>query len=296
MPSPDLFKDVSKRVNDLFTKEFPGDKAENKVEWKGKSGDVALETTLIQKKDGSVSATFTPKYDVKEWGANFLVELNTAKDVKAEASFKDQLAKNLKNIITLQSKGDDNWATLGLEYKHDLASVTASVDYGKASGSTVRASANVGSSGFTLGASTEYFIGFTQESDLKELHTILSYAKAEYDVAIFGRMKSENDTDKNELGLNYFHNVNSTLAVGAEITFDTANSDAKPKLTFGTQYQLAADSVLKGKFDTTGKLGLSYGQKWNKNARVVVSSSIDTNNLGGKNASAFGFTLALNSD
>jgi hypothetical protein len=56
---------------------------------------------------------------------------------------------------------------------------------------------------------------------------------------------------------------------------------------------LEADTVLKGKFDTTGKLGLSYQQKFSKNSKLTISSTIDTNNIGAKNSSTLGFTLSL---
>jgi hypothetical protein len=54
------------------------------------------------------------------------------------------------------------------------------------------------------------------------------------------------DKDKNELGGSYFHNVNSDLAVGTEVVFDTTNADSKPKLTLGTQYKVNDDTTFKG--------------------------------------------------
>jgi len=198
----------------------------------------------------------------------------------------------LKTIITGYSRGVENFGNFGFEYKHELATVAASVDYGKPAGSTVKASAVIGSQGIALGASAEYFFG--GESELKELTTVLSYASPEFDLTGFGRIQNQNEEDKNELGATYFHRVNPDWLVGAEATFETANTDAKPKLAFGTQYQLNSDTILKGKFDTAGKLGLSYQQKYNKNVRLTLAATIDTNNLGGKNSSSFGLTLSLN--
>lgn len=102
------------------------------------------------------------------------------------------------------------------------------------------------------------------------------------------------DADKNEFSFNYFHKINSDWLVGAETTFDTSNPDVKPSLVFATQYRLEPDTVLKGKIGTNGQLGISYSQKYNKYARLNISSTIDTNNLSAKNASSFGFTLSLN--
>jgi len=291
---PGLFADLGKRVNDLLTKEFPSEKQENKFNWKGQaSNEVTLETTFLQRKDGSILGTFIPKYKHKDWNTTLSADINTKKEVKAEVAVEDLLnVDGLKTTLTGFSRGSDNFGTLGLEYKHELATVNASVDYGKSGGSTVKASAVIGAQGIALGASTEYFFG--GESELKELTTVLSYASPDFDITAFGRIQNQNDEDKNELGATYFHKINSDWQVGAEATFETANTDAKPKLSFATQYLLQSDTLLKGKFDTNGKLGLSYQQKYNRNAKLTISSTIDTNNLGGKNSSTFGFTLSLN--
>jgi len=293
---PGLFADLGKRVNDLLTKEFPSEKGENKLSWKGQPNrDTTLETSIVQRKDGSIVGTFAPKYNHRDWGTTFSAEINTRKEVKVEAAADDLLSVDgLKTTVTGYSKGAENYGEFAVEYKHEMATVTASVDYGKANGSTVKASAVIGSQGVALGAKTEYFIG--GESELKDLTTVLSYGSPEFDLTAFGRIQSQNDEDKNELGASYFHKINQDWQVGAEAIFDTAATDAsaKPKLTFGTQYVLNPDSILKAKFDTAGKLGLSLQQKWNRNAKVTIASTIDTNNLGGKGASTTSFTLALN--
>jgi len=290
---PGLFGDLGKRVSDLLTKEFPSEKQENKFAWKGQANnEVTLETTFLQRKDGSILGTFAPKYKHKDWNTTFSADINTKREVKAEVAVEDLLnVEGLKTTLTGFSRGNDNFGTIGVEYKHELATVAASADYGKASGSTVKASAVIGTQGIALGASAEYFFG--GESELQELTTVLSYASSEFDITAFGRIQ-QSEEDKNELGATYFHKINSDWQVGAEATFDTAHTEAKPKLTFATQYFLHNDTILKGKFDTTGKLGLSYQQKYNRNAKLTISSTIDTNNLGGKNSSTFGFTLSLN--
>jgi len=292
MPShPGLFKDLNKRSSDLLTKEFPSEKSENKVEWKGEtSNNVTLETSLLQKSDGSILGTFIPKYKYKPWGTTISAELKTNRDFKAEAVIEDQLAPGLKTTLTGESKGEDMFSTFAVEYKHELATVTVSADYGQTAGSTLKATTVVGTQGFSVGGSAEYFVGATSDSSLKELHTVLGYSTDEFDISAYGKL--QNEKEANILGANYYHKVNSDLAVGTEVSFDTANADAKPKLVFGTQYRLEADTVLKGKFDTSGKLGLSYQQKFSKNSKLTLSSTIDTNNIG-KNSSTLGFTLSL---
>jgi len=289
---PGYFKDLGKRLSDLLTKEYPSEKQENKVEWKGAApNNVNVETNFVQKKDGSWVGTLIPKYKYKEYGATVSAELTTKKEFKAEVAVEDKITTGLKTTITGNSKGDDLFATLGFDYTHEKATVGFSADYGKANGSTVKASGVIGHQGFHLGGSAEYFLG--QESKLNELHTILGYASPVYDVELFGRIKSQDDQDKNEVGANYFHKYNNELSFGTEIVYDTANAEAKPKLTLGSRYSLDADTVVKTKFDTEGKLGFSYGQKFNKNTKFTVSSTVDTNNFQTKGSSTLGFVLSF---
>jgi len=292
MSHPGLFKDLGKRVSDLLTKEFPSD--EKKVEWKGvTNNNVTIETNLVQKGDGAIVGTITPSYKIKEYGVNVLGEINTKKDVKVEVSGENKLTDGLKLTLTGESRGNTTFATLAAEYKHEYTTLTGSVDYGKPKGSLLKATSVFGQKGFALGLSAEYFLGTTDQSELKAFNTTVSYTTKDFDATIFGRLIAQGD--KNEIGGTYFHNINSALAVGTEVVFDTANSEAKPKLSFGTQYKLNEDTILKGKFDTNGILGVSASQRFNKNSKFLLGATIDTNNLSGKNASNFGFTLSLSS-
>lgn len=291
MSKPGLFKDLGKRVSDLLTKEFPTE--EKKVEFKGATvNNVTVESTLTQKGDGSIVGTLTPSYKYKPYGATFTAEVNTKKEGKVETVFDNQLADGLKLTVTGEARGKNNFATFATEYKHDYATLTASVDYGKPNGSLIKASTVFGSQGFALGLSTEYLLGTADASELKVFNTTVAYSKPDFDITAFGRLISAQE--KNEIGATYYQNVNIDTSVGAEVVFDTAHTDSKPKLTFGGQYKLHPDTVVKGKFDTNGILGLSYAQRFNKNSRFIVGASVDTNNLSGKSSSNIGFSVALN--
>jgi len=290
---PSFFKDLNKRLSDLLTKEFPSEKQENKIEWKGATdNNVNVESNFTQKKDGSWFGTFIPKYRFKEYGTTVSAEVNTKKEYKAEVAVEDKLTSGLKTTLGLNSKGEDLFGTVGVDYKHDYATISATADYGKASGSTLKASGVAGRDGFSMGASAEYFVG-QQESTLKDLHVIVGYGIPSYDFSVFGRIRSEDEEEKNEIGSNFFHKVNDDFSYGTEVVFDTANADSKPKLTLGGRYVVDKDSVVKTKFDTEGKLGFSYAQKFNRNTKFTLSSTVDTNNFSSKGSSTFGFTLGF---
>jgi hypothetical protein len=288
---PSLHKDLNKRSSDLLTKDFPSEKKENKVDWKGEtSSNVSFETSLLHKNDGSMLGTFSPKYRINDWNTTLMAELKTNRDFKAEVVLDNQFTPGLKTTITGESKGEDLFATFGVEYKHELATLTASVDYGQAAGSTFKTSTVVGSQGFQLGAALDYFIGSSNDSTIREFNATATYGNAEFDIGVFGKILPERDS--NILGANFFQRVSADLNVGAEVSFDTQNPETKPKLVAAAQWRVDQDAIVKTKFDTNGKLGLSYQQRF-KSTRLTLSGTVDTNNMGTKNSSSVGFNLSV---
>jgi hypothetical protein len=284
MSNPGLFKDLGKRASDLLTKEFPSE--EKKVEWKGVTANgVTIETKFEQKGD-AVIGTITPSYKLKEYGTNFLAEVNTKKDIKLETSVENQIVDGMKVTLTGEAKGKENFVTLNTEYKHPRATLNGSFDFGKQNGQTVKANTVIGFNPFNIGLSCEYALG--QTSEIKNFNTTLAYATKEFDVTLFGRTSG----DKNEIGGSFYQNVNSDLAVAAEAVFDTSTPDSKPKLALGSQYKLNDDTIVKAKFDTNGVINTSVGQRLNKNAKFTLGAKVDTKN---SNHLGIGFSFNFNS-
>jgi len=288
---PVFYKDLNKRNSDLLTKDFPSEKKENKIDWRGEtSSQVSFETSLLQKADGSILGTFMPKYRVREWNTTLSAELKTSRDFKAEVAIDNHFTPGLRTTLTGESRGEDLVGTVGVEYRHELATFTASANYGQMGGSTIKTSAVVGSQGFQLGADVDYFLDGTGNDSALKFNSTASYSTDEFDIGVFGKIL--NGKDSNILGANYFQRVNPDLLVGAEVAFDTQNPENKPKLTAAAQYRVDPDAIIKTKFDTNGKLGLSYAQRF-KSSRFVLSGTIDTNNLAAKNSSSVNFGLSL---
>lgn len=279
MPLP-FFKDLNKRVSDLTTKDFPSEQQENKIEWKSTTlNNVTFETHLVQKKDGSVVGTFIPKYNLKDWGTTFSVEVNTKKELKVETVVENKFAEGLKTTTSVQSKLDNLTSTLSIDYKHDLATLSLHGNFTKGIGSILKAASVIGfAKNGSMGASVEYFLGNTH-SGLREFCGNLNYNAEEFDVSIFGRMKNLGEEEKQEVGASYFHKLNNNLSVGTEIVLDVPPVSTKPKLTLASQYVIEKDSIIKGKFDTDGKIGFSLQQRLNKNVKGTLSTTIDSNNL-----------------
>jgi len=284
MSKPVYFKDLKKRSSDLLNKEFPGDKAEKKLEYKGDtSSGVGIETLFTQDDKGTISATVKPKYRYKQYSAEVNGEFTTSQDAKVEISVEDQFTKGLKTLTSVNKKKDENFGAFGVEFKNDNAAITASVDYGKKSGPTVSASAVFGAEGFSLGVNTTYI---STKSALDGLEVFGSYRSSEVDVNLIGRTKPGGNQ---EIGLAYFHDVSSDFAFGAEGQYNLSAKSVD--LTAGLQYKVTSDATLKGKFSNNGRLGLSYGQKLNPRTRFTISSAFDLQKPG---SSSFGFSVNFN--
>jgi hypothetical protein len=297
-----LFKDVGKRLSDLITKDFPSEKKETKAEWKSTTpAGVKLEFNIRTEegRDGPKTVGLIKnEYVYQPYNTTFTAELNTEREFKGEASVQDKLVKSLKNTFTLQSQnkksGLEYFGIVGLEYRHKNASVTLSTEVGRATDNALKASAVVGHQGVTIGTSAEY-LRKDSTTELKELKSSVGYSSDEFDVVAYGKVNQKDLRKTTEVGATYYHKLNSNVAVGTEVKFDvtTKDADKKPTLTFGTQYKVDADTLVKAKFDTEGKLGLSYQLQVNKNTKLTAAATIDSNDPSSKHGTQFGFNLAL---
>jgi len=284
-----LFKDLGKRISDLFTKEFPLN--ERKIEWKSDTVQGATFETNFNQKGDSIFGTLMPKYNYRSYGLNIMGEFSTKKEAKVEVSA-DDIAPGVKAIASVQSKNDELFGTLSTEYKHQSATVTALAELGKPKGTLIKTSVVVSPGrGFSLGASSEYLIGATEQSDLAELNTALGYYNKQYEVNLFGRIK--HSEDKHEMGANFFHQASPATAVAGEMCFDVRHTDRLPKFTVGVQHKWSPVTTLKSKLDTMGALGLSYQQIFPNQTKLTLATSVDLKNLSEK-SSKFGVGLSFN--
>jgi len=267
----------------ILSKEFPT--KDVKVEFKASTpGGVEYETSVTASEDKPYVGVFKPTYKWKDLGLELTGEVNTNRDLKAEVSSSNQIVQGLKVTLTTQSNKDSAFATLSDEFKHEMGSANASIDYGKEDGSTSNVAFVVGIEKYALGASLMYHLS----QGLKSFEGKLAYASADFDVTMFSKSRYSKESETT-FGGNYFQKLNQDLSIGSDVTFD---SEFKPKLTFGSQYTLKNDSVLKGNFDTTGKLNLSYALRFNEATKATFATKVDTTNLSKNNTSA-GFLLSF---
>jgi len=280
-----LFKDLKKRPNDLLTKDFPGDKQEKKVEWKGDTPNgVGFETSFVQDDKNNITATIKPKFKYPQYRAEVNGEFNTKQDVKIELSVDNQFVDNSKEIFSINNKKGDFFGAFGFEFKNKNAVFNSTVDYGKKQGPTVQTGLVLGTDELHLGLSANYLFS---KSALETFEVVGAYRTAESDATLFGRIKPDERSKKDaqEVGFSYYHEVNEDLAFGAEGQYNLTTKVSE--VAAGLQVKVNKDTILKGKLNNEGRLGVSYQQKFNKLTRLSLSSTFDLQGV--RSGSTFGF-------
>jgi len=277
-----LYADLGKKATDLLSKEFP-DKTKVEVNSRASNG-LQLQTIATRNHDGSIVGSVQPKYTFVKQGVTLSSTIDTNRVVKVEATVENSLP-GLKATVGGQS--DTESFKADFEWRHDVATLTTGLDFFSPKGNTLSATGLFNWEGFSVGGAAEYFIADKQE--FRKVDGVFGYTTPDLQLTAFSRRKGE------VFGGTYFQKISPSINLAAEMAFDLRKSDVTPKLTFGGSYLLdsISSSTVKGKFDTDGKLSLSYGQKLNSVARVTVGSTINTNNLGASGNHTLGFGVVF---
>jgi len=276
---PGLYGDIGKKATDLLNKEFPD---KNKFELKTKTSNGVVQELSLTKSGDALLGVINPKYTFVKQGVTVGFTADTDKNTKFEVSV-ERLVPGLKLTTIVDSK-KLNAIQFDGEYKHDYVALNGSVDVLNNEGTEASLAGVVGYEGFSVGLLSKYSRGA-----LSAINGAAAYTTNDYVFTLSGFFKS------NKIGVSYFHRVTPYATAGFDASFDLDKQQASPsKLTVGGSYQLDLDTTLKGKLDTDGKLSLSYAQRLNKYARLIVGTSLNINNPNAKSGHSYGFTFSLN--
>jgi len=275
-----LFVDLGKKATDLLTKDFP-DKTKVEINTRSPNG-IQFQVIATRHHDGSIVGSIQPKYTFAKHATTILTNVDTNKTFKVEGTIEKYhgLKATIAGLLDTESLKAD------LEWKHDHATITTGLDLFSPKGTTASATGVVHHEGFSLGASAEYFIGDRQE--LRKVDGVIGYTTGELQLTAFSRRKG------GVLGGTYHQKVSESTSVAAEISFDLQKTDVTPKLVFGASHNLDTQGTsVKGKFDTDGKVSVSYGQRLNSYLKFFVGANVNTNNLGASGNHSFGVSLVF---
>jgi len=229
---PPLWGKFGTSVKDLFTKKYT---FKNQVVTKhnAKNG-VTLESGGVYTNELSGYVKATQKS--KELGS---AEVNIETSGKAEGKVKfDQMAKGL--VLTL-SGNEKPSAKVNVDYSQEYFAGSAALDTAVKSFQTkIDGSAVVGFEGLSFGGQFKFDV--SGDNELEDYNAGVEYSQEDFTATIQSADKTEKIT------ASYYQKVGSDLQVGASVDFGKGGR----VLTIGDEYQLDADTTLKGKANTKG--------------------------------------------
>lgn len=280
---PGLYGDLGKKSSDLLTKEFP-DRHKLEVKTKTASG-VSLDGSITRNNDGSFFGSLNPKYKLSRHGITVGTTVDTKRAVKVEATAED-LVPGLKTTVTGHT--DSESLTFDAEYKHEYLTLAGSLNVLSPKGNRLTAASVVGYEGFALGLQAEYVYDKWQN-----INGVASYTHPDFVSTLYARVNTHAST--NIIGLTFHHRLNLRAAIAAEASLDVTKASESPKIAVGGSYDFVeSPTTVKGKLDTEGRVSLSYAHRLNRYARLILGTSVNTNNFSASGNHTFGLTLAIN--
>jgi len=272
--TPPLWGNFGKSVKDLFTKKYTF-KNQAITKHNAKNG-VTLESGGIYTNELSGYVKGTHKS--KDLGT---IEVNIETSGKADGKVKfDQWYKGL--VVTV-SGNEKPSAKLNVDYSQEFFAGSASVDAAIKSGQAkVEGTAVVGFEGFALGGQARF--DATGDNEVEDFNVGVEYVQDDFTATVQSGDKTEKIT------ASYFQKVSPDLQVGASVDFGKGGR----VLTIGDEYQLDADTTLKGKLNTKGVVSAVVEHRLaNPKLQFGVAASFNAFNGAPVVADQFGLTLTF---
>jgi len=278
--SPVLFKDVSKKANDILKKEFVSN---HEFEIKNKTTN-GLEFTTTGKRNGTgFDIDFEVEYNDKPAGLKVKEKLNNDKDMTLEVSLANKIVDGLKvGVESVTTTGKPKSINATLEFANKSSSSQVVVDLQKL---VVDASTVVAYENFLVGAKTQFD---ANKGSINGADCVASYSSKDFTVTAGVNSGKEEVTGTYVYRLS---NVDATLA--GSYTFKTSNSSST--FAVGGAYKCDNNSCVKAKVESNGVLSLLYSQKMNENLTLGLGTSIKTSQLGGAGSQDVGVSLKYSS-
>eukprot|EP00743_Colponemidia_sp_Colp-15_P000094 GILK01000109.1.p1 GENE.GILK01000109.1~~GILK01000109.1.p1 ORF type:complete len:288 (-),score=48.99 GILK01000109.1:270-1133(-) len=279
-----LYKDLNKSLTDVLTEDYAFDKQFTlKVKTKTSNGlEYVAGGNITHSK--AVVGNLQTKYKHGLSGLSLDVKGATDGKQTLEVKLADKVPGTTFIVGATQAPGKAAFeGSVGVEYKHDLARVKATVDL--ANGPTISTSLVSGRSGVLVGADASYN---TEKGQLTNYNGALGYNFG--DNVFLLQTKTVGDKMAGQLSASYFHLVNKGLRVGGDFGY-TLHNNAKI-FTLGTQYTLDPTSAVKAKVDSEGKVCVHFQNKINSGVTFGLSTQLDATNFS-NDSTKLGFSLTF---
>jgi voltage-dependent anion channel protein 2 len=282
--APVRLGDFSKKTSDLLTNDFSFDR-KFKLTTKSAAGvTFTTEGTLKPKKlDGKLTAKWSP-------ADGLLVDklsISSEGRLAGEATLKNAL-KNTDLVCRVQDGGGDAPAgELEVKYTQDMFTFDCGVDVVNGPTLLASGSANVGTTGLTVGGSMKLDTKLDEANGspvLKDYNAAVSYVQKDVTCVLSTKDKMK------EVTLAVFNDVSKDAQLGVQCNF-LAKGELK-SMHVGAMYQIDADTKLQTKVDNKGIVSANYILAFRPGCKGIASVQVDALNFAG-DAHKLGLSLIL---
>jgi len=276
-----LFKDVSKKANDILKKEFVSN---HEFEIRNRTTNGLEFTTTGKRNNVGFDIDFEVEYNDRPAGLKVRERLNNDKDMTLEVSLANKLVDGLRvGVESVTTTGKPKSLTGTIEYSNKSTISQLVVDLQK---TTVDASTVVAYENFLLGAKTQID---PAKPGVSNAECVVGYTTKDFTVTAGVNSAKEEATGT------YVYRLASLpdATLAGSYTFKTTNSSST--FAVGGSYRCDATATVKGKIESNGTLSLLYTQKMNDNLTLGLGTSIKTGQLGAANSQEVGVSLKYSS-
>jgi len=261
------FADIAKSQNDFFTDGF---NSGYNGEWSS-SGNNKNALTITAKTDGTTtSATFKPKWTLRNYNLEFKPTFDTTGAAKLELVNTDKIAKGIKISGTADSTKKEFVANG--EYSNDDINIKATLTGPWAKRPTkANVSALYNHGEYSVGGSLDLELG-----DKPKLGTANAGLRHSTDRYVSSGTLSLGDKKTLEGGFVYhLQSKKGDLATKFTYNINEKTSD----VWIGWSHTNAEGDSWKSKIGSSGRAAVSHTREWNANTKVTTSVDFDALNL-----------------
>ncbi|KAM0895723.1 hypothetical protein ACQ4PT_023658 [Festuca glaucescens] len=273
MGGPGLYTGIGKKAKDLLYKDYQTDQKFTLTTYAANGAAITASST---KKGDLILGEIQSQ--IKNKGITVDVKANSASNVITTITADEYAAPGLKTIFSF-AVPDQKSGKVELQYLHDYAGINASI--GLTANPVVNLSAAFGTNALAVGADVSLD---TATKNLTKYNAGLSYTNKD----LIASLNLNNKGDS--LTASYYHIVEkSNAAVGAELTHSFSSNENS--LTIGTQHILDPLTLVKARFNNSGKVSTLIQHEFRPKSLITISAEVDTKAI--EKSSKVGIALAL---
>ncbi|KDP45473.1 hypothetical protein JCGZ_09722 [Jatropha curcas] len=268
---PGLYTEIGKKARDLLYKDYQTDQKFTITTYSPTG--VAITSTGLKKGE-----LFLADVNTQLKKNNFTTDVKVDTDSNLFTTITvDEPAPGLKAILSFKVP-DQRSGKLEVQYLHDYAAVSSSI--GLTPNPIVNFSGVIGSNAVSLGTDLSFD---TKSGNFTKCNAGLSYSNADLVAALTLNDKGDS------LKASYYHIVNPTHAVGAEVSHSFSTNENT--VTVGSQHALDPLTTLKARVNNFGKVSALIQHEWRPKSFFTVTGEVDTKAI--EKSTKIGLALAL---